>query len=286
MTFIPRPEDKKIPVDGRTMSVIERGSGGVPLVFIHGGGPGGDSWLDFSPVLEYFSDRRVVFLDMCQFGGSSMEPIVGPAWSYHAKYIAGTLGALGIDRADFCGGSTGGLAMLKLAVDYPNRVRRLVVSGSQPTATHPTITKEQIAFGDIVTEPLWSNGDPTYDIVRTLIIDAEWYDVSKLPEERIQARLEGLLAQKPQQGIPGVRGESQDLTAELSKVAAPTLFFYAAQDPFLSAEYAAALSRMVQYGEVHIMGRASHHLFAERPKDFALVLHSFLDADLAELPKA
>jgi hypothetical protein len=30
------------------------------------------------------------------------------------------------------------------------------------------------------------------------------------------------------------------------------------------------------------MNRASHHLFVERPKDFALVLHSFLDAYLGE----
>jgi pimeloyl-ACP methyl ester carboxylesterase len=192
--------------------------------------------------------------------------------------------ALGIETADFCGGSTGGLAMLKLAIDYPQRVRRLVVSGSQPTFTHPAITAEQYAIGDKLTAPLWATGDPTYDIVRTLIIDAEWYDVSKLPEERIHARLQGLLEQKPLEGVPGVHGEPQDLADELSKVAAPALFFYAAQDPFLSAEYAAALSRMVQYGDVHIMNRASHHLFAERPRDFALVLHSFLDADLEEQP--
>jgi 2-hydroxy-6-oxonona-2,4-dienedioate hydrolase len=282
MSFIPRPEDTLIPVHDRTISIIERGSGGVPLIFIHGGGPGGDSWLDFSPLLEYFGDRRTIFLDMPQYGGSSKEPIVGPVWSYHARYIVGTMDALGIDKADICGGSVGGSAALAVAINYPDRVRRLVVSGSQPTFTHPTIREHQYTIGGKLTAPLWADGDPTYDKVKTLLLDAEWYDPAKLPEERIQARLKGLLEQKELQGVPGVRGEREDLTDRLSQVKAPTLFFYGAQDPFLDAEYAVALSNMVQYGDVHIMNRASHHLFVERPKDFALVLHSFLDAYLGE----
>jgi 2-hydroxy-6-oxonona-2,4-dienedioate hydrolase len=282
MTFIPRPEETLLPVYDRTISVIERGAGGVPLIFIHGGGPGGDSWLDFSPVLEYFGDRRVVFLDLPQYGGSSKEPIVGPYLSYHAKYIVGAMDAIDIDRADFCAGSTGSLAELVVAVNYPDRVRRLVVSGAQPVPVHPTIRDHQYTIGDKLTAPLWANGDPTYDVMRTLILDAEWYDPATLPEERIQVRLKGLLDQKHLEGVPGVRGEPEDVADRLSEVGAPTLFFYGGEDPFLDGEYAMALSRIVQHGDVHIMAKASHHLFAERPRDFALILHSFLDADLGE----
>lgn len=282
MSFIPRPEDTLLDVYDRKISVIVRGEGGIPLIFLHGGGPGGNSWLDFSPILEYFGDRKTIFLDLPQYGGSSKEPIVGPSWSFHAKHIVGAMDALGIDQADICGGSVGGSAALAVAINYPDRVRRLVVSGSQPTVKHEALKEQHYMIGGKLTAPLWADGDPTYEKVKTLLEDAEWYDTSKLPEERIQARLKGLLEQKPLQGVAGVRGEREDLSDKLSQVKAPTLFFYGAQDPFFDAEYPVALSNMVQYGDVHIMHKSSHHLFVERPKDFALVLHSFLDAYLVD----
>ena len=161
MTFLPRPQDKLIPVGDRTISVIERGEGGQPLIFLHGGGPGGNSWLDFSPVLEYFPDRRAIFLDLPQYGGSSKEPIVGQNWSYHAKYIVGTMDALGIDKADFAGGSVGCTAALAVAANYPERVRRLVsAAASPPQNTRPS--EHQYTIGSKVVTPLYEGG-PTLE---------------------------------------------------------------------------------------------------------------------------
>lgn len=282
MTFLPKPQETLIPVGDRTISVIERGEGGVPLIFLHGGGPGGNSWLDFSPVLEYFTDRKTVFLDLPQYGGSSREPYSGPTWSFHAKHIIAVMDQLGIEQADFACSSVGGSAALATAAFYPDRVRRLVCSGSQPTMKHPAILEHQYQAGTTFLTPFWADDGPTMESTKQLIIDAEWYDPATIPPERIKARYEGSLLTKELNGIPGARGEREDLTDKLSQVAAPTMFFYGAQDPFLDAEYAVALSNMVQYGDVHIMHKASHHLFVERPKDFALVLHSFLDAYLVD----
>ena len=279
MTFLPRPEDTLIPVGNRKISVIERGEGGHPLIFIHGGGPGGNSWLDFSPNLEYFGDRKVIFLDLPQYGGSSKEPFDEPNWSFHARHIVGAMDALGLDKADFAAGSVGGSAVLAAAANYPDRVRRLCVSGSQPTFTHETILEHQYTMGSRFVTPFYEGG-PTLEKTRTLIVEAEWYDPATLPPERIQARYEGALEQLPLNATPGSRGQREDLTDKLPQIQAPSLFFWGAEDPFLTAEYAVALSRMVRYGEVHVMGKISHHLYAERPKDYSLVLHAFLDADL------
>lgn len=279
MTFLPRPQDTLLSVGDRKIAVIERGTGGVPLIFLHGGGPGGNSWLDFSPVLEYFSDRRCIFLDLPQYGGSSKEPFSGPNWSFHARHIVGAMDVLGIEKADMAGGSVGATAALAAAINYPDRVRRLALSGCQPTVRHPAILEHQYTIGSKVVPPLYEGG-PSLEKTRKLILDVEWYDPATLPEERVQARYEGLLEQVPLQNTPGARGEREDLTDRLPQVKAPCIFIWGAQDPFLTAEYALALSRTVQYGDLHVMNRASHHLFAERPKDYALALHSFLDADL------
>jgi pimeloyl-ACP methyl ester carboxylesterase len=282
MTFLPRPEDKLISVGDAQLSIIERGSGGVPLLFVHGGGPGGDSWLDFSPVLEYFRDRRVIFLDLPQHGGSSKEPFDEPRWSYHGRHIVGALDALGIDRADLAGSSTGGQAAIAAAANHPGRLRRISCSGTQFSPTHPLITEEQKAIDAKWVDPYFAGEGPTYEKTKVLIEGLEWYDPATLPLERIQARQDGVMKLMDLMAIPGARGQREDLTDKLPLVSSPTLFLFGAQDPFLSAEYAIAMSRAVQYGDVHIMNKASHHLFAERPKDYALVLRSFLDADLDE----
>src|SRR5688572_2816879 len=122
MRFLPRPEDRLITVGDAQISIIERGSGGVPLIFLHGGGPGGDSWLDYSPVLEYFTDRRVIFLDLPQYGGSSKEPFDEPSWTYYGRHIVGAMDVLGIEKADCAGSSTGGGAALAAAANSPGRI--------------------------------------------------------------------------------------------------------------------------------------------------------------------
>ena len=169
MTFLPRPEDKLISVGDAQLSIIERGSGGVPLIFLHGGGPGGDSWLDFSPVLPYFADRRVIFLDLPQYGGSSKAPFDEPMWSYLGRHIVGAMDALGIEQADCAGSSTGGGAALAASAHHPGRIRRLVCSGSQPTRTHPLITEDQMAVGDKWIAPYYSEEGPTYENTKALI---------------------------------------------------------------------------------------------------------------------
>lgn len=276
-----KPKGKLIPVGEQEVFVIEQGSGGNPLVFLHGGGPGGDSWLDFSPVLPYFDDRHCIFIDLPQYGGSSKKPFEGPNWSYFAKHVIGALDAIGVEKVDFACSSVGGSVALAAAADYPERVRRLVCSGSQPTADAPEILPEQKVMGQTFLGPYFSGEGPTLEKTRTLMKDAEWYDETKIPQFRIEARLAGALKTMELRMTPGASGTREDLSDKLPKVTAPSLFFWGKEDPFLTPEYALRLSRTVQYGDVHVMHKASHHLFAERPKDYALVLRSFLDADLA-----
>src|SRR3546814_1320727 len=75
----------------------------------------------------------------------------------------------------------------------------------------------------------------------------------------------------------GPRGDWQDLTNELAKVACPTLFCWGLQDAFLTPDYPMMLTRMVQRGQLHILDAASHHLQEERPVHYHQIVQSFLD---------
>jgi pimeloyl-ACP methyl ester carboxylesterase len=186
------------------MFAIDEGSGGPPVVFLHGGGPGGDSWIDFSPVLPYFKDRRAIFLDLLQYGGSSKNPFPPDelSWSYHARHIVGAMDALGVDKADFVCSSIGGSAALATAAMYPERVRRVVLSGSQPTIDVPGSLPEASGIGAKWVTPYYADEGPTWEKAQKLMAALEWYDASKMPTSRVDARLAGSMKLLELQATP------------------------------------------------------------------------------------
>jgi pimeloyl-ACP methyl ester carboxylesterase len=72
------------------------------------------------------------------------------------------------------------------------------------------------------------------------------------------------------------RGEWQDLTGELGRIQAPTLFMWGMHDAFLTPDYPLMLARMVAKGSLHVMDQVSHHPQEERPFAYFAVVRAFL----------
>ncbi len=107
---------------------------GPPLVCLHGGGPGANSWSNFATNIPAFlRGHRLLLVDLPNFGKSSRLVIEGPPLSFLARVMDEFLGALGIETAAFVGNSYGGQVAIKTAIDFPARVASLVVIGSAPT---------------------------------------------------------------------------------------------------------------------------------------------------------
>ena len=286
MAGMVQPESRGVSAGGVTFAVAEMGAG-APLVLLHGGGPGCTAWTDFGPVAPLFAGagRRVVLVDLLQYGGSDMAEITGPMWDHHARKIVDLMDVLGIGRADFVCNSWGGTVALDLAAGYPERARNLVVTGSMPVfegevaslpETGPQVRAR--AFRRFREEYYGGEG-PTREKMRALIGSLEWFDASRVPEETVELRwrtsvnpVDMALAMSD-----NPRGQWQDLTEELGRVQSPVLFLWGMQDPFLSPEYALMLARMVPHGSLHVMDRASHHLQEERPEEFVAIAGAFLD---------
>ncbi len=74
---------------------------------------------------------RVILFDNRGAGRSDQPP--GPlTMEQMAKDAAGLLDALGIDHAHVFGGSMGGMIALQMALDYPERVDKLVLPENPP----------------------------------------------------------------------------------------------------------------------------------------------------------
>src|SRR5215218_9919409 len=101
---------------------------GEHVIMLHGAGPGASSWSNFSRNVDAFArNHRALLVDMPQYGKSDKVVIEGGRLTYTARVLRDMLDVLGIQRAHFVGNSMGGQAAIKLAIDAPERVDKLVV---------------------------------------------------------------------------------------------------------------------------------------------------------------
>ena len=113
-----------------TLNYYEAGSptdagGGLPLVMLHGGGPGASAWSNFGACLERFAaDFRVLLVDQPGFGGSDKPVIEGHYFTYPANKLVALLDELGLDRIHLLGNSLGGGTATRFALEHPRRVGR------------------------------------------------------------------------------------------------------------------------------------------------------------------
>lgn len=276
----PAPESRYVEAGERRFHYHELGSG-PDAVFLHGGGPGCTAWSDFGAVAPYFArDRHCVLPDLLQYGRSDKATISGPMWDHHAAKTVALLDALGIERADFICNSWGGTIALALAVAYPERVRSLVVTGSMPVFYGPLAPLPERGHRGRSARDVYYGGEgPTREKMRELITRLEWYDAQRLPEETLEMRFQQSLDEE-ERALAAMsdspRGEWQDLTAEMSRIQAPTLFMWGREDAFLTPDYPLMLSRMVPRGSLHVMDHVSHHLQEERPAAYHAVVDGFL----------
>lgn len=278
----PMPAGRHIQVGADTYHVIEKGTGSRVLMFLHGGGPGCTAWSDFAVVSDLFAQHyRCVMPDLLQYGKSSKNIITGPMWTHHSKCLIGLMDEMGFDQVDFVCNSWGGTMALCLAAQYPTRVRSLTITGSMPVFYGPLAPlPENAKRGRNARDAYYGGAEgPTYEKMRQLIARLEWYDADKIPPETVEMRYRQSL--DPEEMALAAtsdnpRGDWQDLTDALSKVACPTLFCWGLNDAFLTPDYPMMLARMVQKGQLHILDASSHHLQEERPEHYFHIVHGFL----------
>src|SRR3546814_14292451 len=109
------------------------GAPGTPLLFLNGIGA---DIAAAAPLLAQIDGRAVWTLDMPGVGGSpdALLPYGAPTIAAVVMEIADRLGHKAIDVAGF---SWGGELAQKAAIQFPGRVRRLVLRGPPPPAGPP-----------------------------------------------------------------------------------------------------------------------------------------------------
>ncbi|EXF45032.1 alpha/beta hydrolase fold family protein [Pseudomonas sp. BAY1663] len=285
MSYLTPSDSQFVAVDGVRLhyQVLGRDTGRLPILFTHGGGPGSTAWSNFRLSAGAFAaDHRCYFVDLPQFGRSAMVPVQGPLFGWHASKLLGLMDALGIARAHLINQSFGGCVALRLAVDHPQRVGRLVTIGSQPVdqgamAPLPLFSKHAAT---LMSDYYLADGGPTPDKLRRLLQRYELHDDSRLDEENLRLRFEA--SDNPDYirllQTPGAFGEWENLLPELHRVRAPTLMCWGLHDWFGSIDVPMMMLNRLPGAQLHVFGNAAHHLQSECPDEFNALAISFIGA--------
>jgi 4,5:9,10-diseco-3-hydroxy-5,9,17-trioxoandrosta-1(10),2-diene-4-oate hydrolase len=104
--------------------------GSLPVVLLHGGGPGASAWSNFGPNLPVFAGQfRTLMLDQPGFGESDKPPVEGNYFTFSARALASFLDYLELEKVHLVGNSLGGGTAVRFALDYPGRAGKLVLMG-------------------------------------------------------------------------------------------------------------------------------------------------------------
>ncbi len=115
-----------VPVRGFNMYYETYGTG-QPLLFIHGNG---GAIINFQYQIPYYSKEYKVFAPDSRAHGKSID--FGDSLSYKmmADDLNALLDTLAIDSCNVVGWSDGGIIGLLLAIHYPDKVKKLAITGA------------------------------------------------------------------------------------------------------------------------------------------------------------
>ncbi|OBG99813.1 2-hydroxy-6-ketonona-2,4-dienedioic acid hydrolase [Mycobacterium sp. E2699] len=272
--------ERTVSVRGKDIFVAETGTGPA-VVLLHGGGPGASGVSNYSRNIEPLAENfRVIVPDMPGYGRSAKGVDRRDPFGYLADHIRGMLDELGVDSAHLVGNSYGGSCALRLALDTPNRVDKLVLMGPGGVGTSRGLPSEGLRslLG-------YYGGDgPSLDKLRTFIRSYLVYDEDTVPESLIEARYRAsidpeVVANPPLQRPAGLGTLwRMDFTRDrrLRTLTTPTLVIWGRDDKVNKPRGAAMLAERMPNADVLITANTGHWVQWERADLFNAVTTAFL----------
>lgn len=266
-----------VTVEGRqqhflTVGDIHADPTGAPLMFIHGFIISGHAELMPWAKDTLGAKRSLILPDLMGYGYSQRDTTPG-AWSEpksHARYLALMLDQLGIDKVDLAGHSYGGAMAARFALDYPERVRKVVYvnPGLYAPKSGAEVIIELPALGRTLTYHFLGNGPygfPARICHREPDCPAAW-------PARIEDTTETMRAMLYQNRHTTVL---EDLYADIPKLRVPGLILWGENDLFLKAEYRDRFARESK-AQLVVLPNASHLPWLEKPNEVAQRMLDFL----------
>lgn len=279
-----REGSRYVEVDQLTLHLHDIGNGPA-LVLLHGGGPGASGWSNFKQNVPTLSKHfRLLVIDLLGYGRSDKPEFGEPYYTMSARAVRGVLSVLGIEQAHFIGNSLGGGTAIRLALDYPECVGKLILMG--PGGASPSLFTPEPTEGLKHLIHFYDEPGPSREKMRN-IVSTMVFDDSFVTDELIQERYDAALAPGAREGtvraLTSIASTSDpdgvQLWRHFGRLDKPVLLVWGRDDRTIPLDGAFLGLRQMPDARLYVIPRCGHWAQLEHRDTFDRLAIDFLTQD-------
>lgn len=242
------------------------GGQGAPLIVVHGGGNCSEAWLQNAVELSQW--YKVFIPDLPGFGGS--ESIDGDcALPEFVLFIDGFSRSLGLKRFHLVGHSFGGGVALNYALDFPHKVKRLVLVSSI------CLGREIALWARLLSHPILCM--PVGEAALLLLRGARRVvKALHAPFEVVNPLVQVKTGASIARSIITLKGQTTVLLNRLPELLVPTLLVWGSRDGIVPATHCYAASELIPDCHMYVFEGCGYSVYRERVAEFSRLLTNLL----------
>jgi pimeloyl-ACP methyl ester carboxylesterase len=255
------------------------------VVLVHGLAACWQCWLETIPRLAA-EGRRVIALDLPGFGDSEM-PRDDISIEGYGRTVESLCDTLDLGQVVVVGHSMGGFTAAEMAIQYPDRVERLVLQAAAGISTNhvkrePAMAGARVLAGIFARGAARSRFVATRPRVRWLALQTVVRHPSRLPADLVWE----LVSHSGRDGfLPALEAIfSYDFRERLSQIRCPTLVVWGCEDMLVPRRDADEYARVIPEARKVMFEDTGHSPMMERPQTFNDCLVEFLGEERAGRP--
>jgi 2-hydroxy-6-oxonona-2,4-dienedioate hydrolase len=238
----------------RYLHAGERGK--PPLILIHGTGGHAEAYT--RNLIAHGEHFDTYAIDLVGHGWSD-KPLAPYEIGVYVQHLRAVLDTLGFARAHLSGESLGGWVAARFALEYPDRVNRLVLN------TTGGATLDLAVMERIKTLSTAAVENPTWDTIKARL---EWLmaDPAVVTDDLIACR-QAIYAQPAMRAAmphilclqePDIRRRNNLTDADWAAIRAPTLVLWTDKDPTAAVSVGQRIANLIPNSRFEVMQRCGH----------------------------
>jgi len=265
-----------IRIDGMDVHIRDEGprDDPQPILLVHGTSASLHTWDGWAQALK--TRHRVIRFDLPGFGLTGPSPSGDYTLAAYSRFVVDVLEKLGIKQAILAGNSLGGAVAWKTAVDYPDRVSKLILVDSAGYPYEP----ESIPIGFRLAQiralaPLLQRLLP-----RSLIessVRNVYADPSKVTPELVDRYYELTLREGNRKALGDrFKAGNERFSSQIKQVKQPALVLWGAQDRLIPVAQAQLFAKDIAGSQLQVFDGLGHVPHEEDPARTVAAARAFL----------